>query len=334
MALGLTLATACWPRHAAPFRPHLSRASAPNWRPSRSRRSSAPGVEERTGQSLTIDPSSAARLLPVGRSPGIEIHEHHRHWTKAAEQRPAWGGSPAHRAAADDAVGTGHGEGAESARAWQHRSASTRSRGCHALTPTPLPARTSTALPASYNRTRPMHLHPSLASVRHERGHQQGRGGRTCATWATGRSRKQQGQSQTGSATDAGRHSFHPHVAQTLAWSCGSETRWAGERGGLHQLPEDRSIVCPTRSTCRALGVSQSWYYKWRDRAPTAAAAAPRGPGRVIEARFDRLGRHLRQPAHHPMTCARRDGRSRRTPSRSAWPSSAWPAGGQGAAGR
>ncbi|MGW3109544.1 helix-turn-helix domain-containing protein [Streptomyces sp. NPDC001100] len=47
----------------------------------------------------------------------------------------------------------------------------------------------------------------------------------------------------------------------------------------------------PYRTACRALGVSESWFYKWRDRgagdAPAASGGGDRGdlPG---------LGRHLR----------------------------------------
>lgn len=54
----------------------------------------------------------------------------------------------------------------------------------------------------------------------------------------------------------------------------------------------------PHALTCRALGVSQSWHYKWRDRVPTARQQRRADLDAVIEARH-RLVRYLRQPAHH-----------------------------------
>ncbi|GAA2702551.1 hypothetical protein GCM10010412_100670 [Nonomuraea recticatena] len=42
----------------------------------------------------------------------------------------------------------------------------------------------------------------------------------------------------------------------------------------------------PHALTCRALGVSQFWYYKWRDRAPTARQQRRADLDAVIEARF------------------------------------------------
>ncbi|MEV2273409.1 IS3 family transposase [Nonomuraea africana] len=46
----------------------------------------------------------------------------------------------------------------------------------------------------------------------------------------------------------------------------------------------------PHALTCRALGVSQAWYYKWRDRAPTARQQRRADLDAVIEAKFTASG--------------------------------------------
>lgn len=46
----------------------------------------------------------------------------------------------------------------------------------------------------------------------------------------------------------------------------------------------------PHALTCRALSVSQSWYYKWRDRAPTARQQRRADLDAAIEARFTASG--------------------------------------------
>ena len=54
-------------------------------------------------------------------------------------------------------------------------------------------------------------------------------------------------------------------------WSCGSRRR-RDERGIVRRRPEDRPRCAP-RVTCRALQLSESWFYKWRDRPPTRRQA-------------------------------------------------------------
>lgn len=59
-------------------------------------------------------------------------------------------------------------------------------------------------------------------------------------------------------------------------WSCESRRR-RDERGVVRRRPEDRSR-CATVISCRALEVSESWFYKWRHRPPIASPAAPEAP--------------------------------------------------------
>ena len=51
-------------------------------------------------------------------------------------------------------------------------------------------------------------------------------------------------------------------------WSSGGRRRPTGERGIVHRLPEGLLPGAP-RGQLQALGVTESWFYKWRDRPPT-----------------------------------------------------------------
>ncbi|MEO3778466.1 IS3 family transposase [Micromonospora sp. B11E3] len=46
----------------------------------------------------------------------------------------------------------------------------------------------------------------------------------------------------------------------------------------------------PHAVTCRALGLSQSWFYKWRDRRPTARQTRRDALDEAIRAAFDASG--------------------------------------------
>ncbi|GAA2421284.1 hypothetical protein GCM10010404_94030 [Nonomuraea africana] len=76
----------------------------------------------------------------------------------------------------------------------------------------------------------------------------------------------------------------------------------------------------PHALTCRALGVSQVWYYKWRDRAPTARQQRRADLDAVIEAKFTASGGTYGSP-RITRDLHEQDGGSRRTPSPGAWPS-------------
>jgi hypothetical protein len=86
----------------------------------------------------------------------------------------------------------------------------------------------------------------------------------------------------------------------------------------------------PHAVACRALGVSQSWFYKWKRRIgiQTPTGRERRRPGWTL-----RSAGPSRRPAAptglrgSPMTCAKRAGECRRTPWRRGWPSSTWPGG-------
>jgi hypothetical protein len=52
-------------------------------------------------------------------------------------------------------------------------------------------------------------------------------------------------------------------------WSCGWRER-RSERGTLHCRPEGAFYRVPHTFTCLLLGVSVSWFYKWRDPKPNA----------------------------------------------------------------
>ena len=81
----------------------------------------------------------------------------------------------------------------------------------------------------------------------------------------------------------------------------------SGERGPLHRRPEGQHRM-PHAKTCRALGVSQAWFYKWRH-----GDASPR------HARREQLTVKIRQlfartaaataPRGSPLICVRRAGR-------------------------
>ena len=91
-------------------------------------------------------------------------------------------------------------------------------------------------------------------------------------------------------------------MSSSAAWPSGSRTRWAGSGGRLHRRPEGRAPASRTRSACRALGVSQSWFYKWapcqgRDVTAPGGAAGPAG-GRG-QAAVRRPRGQARLPADH-----------------------------------
>src|SRR6185312_5120338 len=79
----------------------------------------------------------------------------------------------------------------------------------------------------------------------------------------------------------------------------------------------------PQATACRALGVSPSWFYKWRD-----GDASPRRARRAqLTAEIRRLFAAHRGRYGSPRItadCGRRAGGSVRTPSRRSWPSSGW----------
>jgi hypothetical protein len=89
----------------------------------------------------------------------------------------------------------------------------------------------------------------------------------------------------------------------------------------------------PHTIACRALQVSESWFYEWINRKPTARqlrrARLDEQIGRLFAASGGTYGSR-----GSPMTCGRPGGGSRSTPWRRAWPSSAWPAARPGDAGR
>jgi hypothetical protein len=53
----------------------------------------------------------------------------------------------------------------------------------------------------------------------------------------------------------------------------------------------------PHTVTCRALGLSESWFYKWRNRPPHASTGASGRAGRQDSGDLRRVGRHLRLAA-------------------------------------
>src|SRR5262245_51331234 len=48
-------------------------------------------------------------------------------------------------------------------------------------------------------------------------------------------------------------------------WSCESRRR-RGERGVVRRRPQDQTRAIAHALTCRALELSESWFYKWRKR--------------------------------------------------------------------
>lgn len=76
-------------------------------------------------------------------------------------------------------------------------------------------------------------------------------------------------------------------MSSSAVWPFGSRRRWAGSRGGLHRSQRDDHGI-PHATACRALGVSQSWFYKWR-----AGALPPRAARRErLKAEISRLFRY------------------------------------------
>jgi len=81
----------------------------------------------------------------------------------------------------------------------------------------------------------------------------------------------------------------------------------------------------PHAVTCRALQVSESWYYKWRDRQPTKAGQRRAKLDEKIRQIFDASGGTYGSP-RVTLDLQAWAGGSARTPSRGGWPRSAWPA--------
>jgi len=52
----------------------------------------------------------------------------------------------------------------------------------------------------------------------------------------------------------------------------------------------------PRAVSCRALGVSQSWFYKWHDRAPTPAQQRRAAVDAAVDASFDGSGASYGSP--------------------------------------
>jgi len=52
----------------------------------------------------------------------------------------------------------------------------------------------------------------------------------------------------------------------------------------------------PQAVSCRALGVSQSWFYKWHDRAPTPAQQRRAAVDAAVKASFDGSGASYGSP--------------------------------------
>src|SRR4051794_41268548 len=53
-------------------------------------------------------------------------------------------------------------------------------------------------------------------------------------------------------------------MSSSARWPSGSTRRWAGSGGRLHRRPEGAASGA-AGDRLRALGVSQAWFYKWRD---------------------------------------------------------------------
>jgi hypothetical protein len=80
----------------------------------------------------------------------------------------------------------------------------------------------------------------------------------------------------------------------------------------------------PHALTCQALGLSESGFYKWRDRAPTARLQRRADLDAAIRAAFDASGGTMARRGSRS-SCANAGGRSATTRSRRGWPRSAWP---------
>ena len=53
----------------------------------------------------------------------------------------------------------------------------------------------------------------------------------------------------------------------------------------------------PHATSCRALGVCESWFYKWRDRPPTPRRARRRRIDEAVKTSFDVMKEHSAAPA-------------------------------------
>ncbi|MFG1861906.1 hypothetical protein [Microbispora bryophytorum] len=79
----------------------------------------------------------------------------------------------------------------------------------------------------------------------------------------------------------------------------------------------------PHALACRALGVSQAWFYKWRGRAPTARQRRQADLDAAIEIRFAASAGTTDLRASRG-TCTRKGGGYRSTRWRRGWPNWAW----------
>src|SRR5437868_15330475 len=61
-------------------------------------------------------------------------------------------------------------------------------------------------------------------------------------------------------------------MSSSAAWPSGSRTRWGVAVAALIAAQRDRRRI-PHAVACRALGVSRSWFYKWKDSTPGPRAA-------------------------------------------------------------
>jgi putative transposase len=79
----------------------------------------------------------------------------------------------------------------------------------------------------------------------------------------------------------------------------------------------------PHAVSCRALEVSESWFYKWRDRPPTPRQRRRAEVVAAIRESFEASDGSYGSP-RVVEDCGRRAGRSLRTPSPRSWPKKAW----------
>ena len=82
----------------------------------------------------------------------------------------------------------------------------------------------------------------------------------------------------------------------------------------------------PHALTCRALELSESWFYKWRDRSPTPRQARRAGLDADVKRSFEESDGDYGSPRVRRI-CASGGGRCRRRRWRRRWPARDWWAG-------